>query len=112
MAGKTGIEIWGLIFALGVSTYLIRLSFIWLLGRWTPPVWMMRALRYVPVAVLTAIIVPSLIFPGGTFIAPARNVHLWAGLGAILVAWKSKSMLWTILAGFVFLILMTMLVGD
>jgi branched-subunit amino acid transport protein len=54
-----------LLFALaGLATFLIRLSFIALLGRMAVPVWVRRILPYVPTAALTAIIVPELLMRG------------------------------------------------
>ena len=58
-----------------------------------------RALRFVPMAVLTAIIVPGLIMQNDLLDLRPDNPRLLAGLVAILVAWKTKNVLITILAG-------------
>ncbi len=60
---------------------------------------MQSALRYVPVAVLTAIIVPEILASDGTLDFSLGNARLIAGLIAALVAWRTKSALWTIAAG-------------
>ena len=45
-------EIWTVILVLGIGTFLIRFSFIGLVGDRALPAWAMRLLRYVPVAVM------------------------------------------------------------
>jgi len=100
--------IWIAIFLAGLLTFLIRLSFIALWGRWTPPEWMRRALKYVPPAVLTAIIFPELLIRPEGF-APLQP-RLIAGLVAALVAWRSRSAIWTILVGMVVLLVLDWLI--
>ncbi len=103
-------DIWVIMIAVGILTYLTRLSFILLLDKWQPPQIVTRALRYVPVAVLTAIIVPEILASDGTLDFSLGNPRLIAGVIAALVAWRSKSALWTIAAGMAaFLILNTLL---
>ena len=95
----------------GLLTYGIRLSFIALLGRITVPDWFRRALRFVPAAVLSAIIVPGLFDRGGTMDFSARNPQLWAGILAVAVAWRTKSVLLTIAAGMVALLALQLILG-
>ncbi len=92
-------DIWIVMIAVGLLTYLTRLSFLLLLQHWQPPQVVQSALRYVPVAVLTAIIVPEILASNGSLDFSLGNPRLIAGLIAILVAWRSKSALWTIAAG-------------
>ena len=51
-------EIWVIIAVLGVGTYLIRWSFLGALGDRDLPNWMLRMLRYTPVAMLPALPLP------------------------------------------------------
>jgi branched-subunit amino acid transport protein len=93
----------------GLLTFLIRLSWIALLGRWRAPAWVDQALRFVPPAVLAAIIVPELLLlrrPAQRLPAALANPRLLAGLLAALVAWRSKNVLWTILAGMAALLIL------
>ncbi len=99
MVRTESLQIWLLIFALGAVTYLIRLSFIWLFNRWQPPEWLKRSLRFVPITILMAIIVPNLVMPAGVLLPVTGNARLWAGLIAALVAWKTKNVILTIVAG-------------
>ena len=57
--------LWGVIDAIGGLTYLIRVSFIGLVGYLDEiPPGFKRVLRYVPAAVLGALVLPSLITLG------------------------------------------------
>ena len=92
-------QIWIVMLALGALTYAIRLSFVFLFGNWQPPEVVKKGLRYVPVAVLTAIFLPELLLQDGAFSFSLANPRLIAGLLAILVAWRTKNALWTIALG-------------
>jgi branched-subunit amino acid transport protein len=91
--------IWIVMIALGLLTFSLRLSFVLLLERWQPPELVTRALRFVPVAVLTAIFIPEILLRDGSVAIWPLNPRLIAGLAAILIAWKTRSALWTITAG-------------
>lgn len=91
--------IWLTMISVGILTFLTRFSFIALLERWQAPLIVQRALRFVPVAVLTAIIIPELVLNTGKLDVSPTNLRLLAGLVAVLVAWKTKNVVWTILAG-------------
>jgi branched-subunit amino acid transport protein len=95
------VNIWFVMVSLGLLTFLTRLSFIALHNRWTPPALFRRALHFVPVAVLTAIIVPELIMHSGSLDLSPLNPRLIAGLVAIFVAWRWKNTVLTILSGMV-----------
>lgn len=90
---------WLTMIIVGMLTFGIRLSFIVILDRWETPPMIQRSLRFVPVAVLSAIIFPELILRGGTPDVTFENLRLIAGIIAILVAWKTKNIIWTIVAG-------------
>jgi len=93
--------LWLTIVGMGLVTYAIRLSLIALLGRVELSPTFQRALRFVPPAVLSAIIFPEILRPNGTFHLSWANPRLLAGLLAGLVAWRTKNVLLTIAAGMV-----------
>lgn len=91
-------RIWAIIIALGIGTYLIRFSFIGAIGDRRLPPFANRLLRYVPVAVLPALVTPLILAPaatGGQF-DPARAIAAAAALA--FGAWR-RSVLGAILAG-------------
>ncbi|MEJ2747962.1 MAG: AzlD domain-containing protein [Anaerolineae bacterium] len=92
-------NLWLVIIGMGIITYGIRLSMIVLLEKIEIPDRLKQALRFVPPAVLSAIIFPELLQPGGNLDRSLGNERLLAGLLAIIVAWRTKNVLWTIAAG-------------
>lgn len=83
----------------GLLTFATRLSFIALLGRFEAPEVVTRALRYVPPAVLSAIIFPEVLLRDGVFVTPWVNPRLYAGIVAGLIAWRTRNVLLTIGVG-------------
>ena len=104
-------NIWIIMIIGGLLTFATRLSFIFLLDRIKVPDWFRRGLRFVPVAVLSAIILPDLTSPTGTLFLNWRNPQLLAGIVAILVAWKTKNVILTILAGIATLVVFLVMLG-
>ncbi len=99
-------NIWLVMLIAGLLTFGMRLSFIYLFGRFEVPDTLRRALRFVPPAVLSAIILPDLLMPSGHLDFGLGN-HRWlAGLAAMLVAWRTRNTLLTILAGMIVLLIL------
>jgi branched-subunit amino acid transport protein len=99
-------NIWLIILLGGVLTFSLRLSFIFLLERVSVPAWFKRGLRFVPAAVLSAIILPQISAPNGPLDLSWRNAQLLSGALAVLVAWRTKSVLITIAIGIVTLLIL------
>ncbi len=91
--------LWLTMLGMGAITYAIRLSLILLWERVSLPPAMARALRFVPPAVLSAIIFPEVLRHDGALNFSLGNARLVAGLVALLVAWRTRSALLTIAAG-------------
>jgi len=96
-----GYSVWLLFIILGIGNFALRFSCIYLFGKVKMPGLMHRALRFVPPAVLAALVFPALTYPNGTLDLSLDNIHLLAGLGGALTAWKTKNVLWTIAVGMV-----------
>ncbi len=98
MSGWSDAAVWGIILALGAGTWLIRFSFLGLIGDRQLPAWVLRHLRYTPVAVIPALIAPLVVWPrameGET--DPAR---LLAALAALAVGFGLRSVVGAIVAG-------------
>ena len=90
---------WLIIIAMGLVTYAIRLSLIGVIKQLTLPPLVMRGLRFVPPAVLSAIILPEVLQPAGHIDVSLANPRLLAGIIAALVAWRTKNIVATVLAG-------------
>jgi branched-subunit amino acid transport protein len=91
-------EIWAVILILGLGTFLIRFSFLGLVGRRGWPPLVMRLLRYTPVAVIPGLVAPLVLWPaapGGGF----DPVRLAAAAVTLAAGLWLRSVLWAILAG-------------
>lgn len=97
---------WFFIIALFFATYLARAPFIVLSGRYELPTLIRRGLRYVPAAALTAVFVPPLAMPAGAADLSPDNLRLVAGTIAFVVAWKTRSALLPIGAGWLALVVL------
>jgi branched-subunit amino acid transport protein len=96
------VAVWAAIVAVGVLTFGIRLSFIYLFGYIdTVPPRLTRALRYVPAAVLAALVVPAVISVEATVAATLTADRLLAGAAAAVVAWYTEDVTATIVVGLV-----------
>ncbi len=85
--------------ACGLVTFLIRLSFIAFGHRLPDDPRLTAVLRYVPPAILGALIAPEIFLLGGAINPPPDNPRLWAAVVALAVAWRTRSVLATIAAG-------------
>jgi branched-subunit amino acid transport protein len=93
------VTLWIAVAGAGAVTFALRLSFIALLGRIEIPVLLSRALRFVPAAVFTAVVVPLLFFVEGAVEVSLGNERLLAGLAAVLIAWRTRSVPLTLAGG-------------
>lgn len=86
-----------LIFAgMALATYLTRFTMIAALGHRAPRPVLRRWLPYIPPAVLAALIVPATLAPQGHV---AVGLPAWSVLVGAVVAWRTRSVLWTIVSG-------------
>lgn len=84
---------------MAVVTYLPRLlPTLFLSGRNLQPI-IIAWLRLVPPAVLAAMLAPSLLVREERIDLGIDNLFFWAALVAFPVAWKSKSLFATVVAG-------------
>jgi branched-subunit amino acid transport protein len=88
-----------LIAGMFLVTFTIRYSMFIVAGRVEFPARLVSTLRYVPPAVLTAIIVPAVLMPGGHLMVSYTNPYLVGGLIACGVGWMSQNLLLTIVVG-------------
>ena len=93
------LALWLAIVGAGTVTFVLRLSFIALLGQMEIPFLLGRALRFVPAAVLTAVVIPLLFYDNGSLEVAPGNERLLVGLVAALIAWRTRSVLFTLGGG-------------
>lgn len=91
--------IWFVIISTGLINFVTRFS---MFSGFTPkrlPNWLEDALGFVPIAVLTAIIAPAVLFNDVGTIAIVDNTRFYAALVAIIAALITRSVLATISIG-------------
>ncbi|WP_265109048.1 AzlD domain-containing protein [Halosolutus halophilus] len=111
MIDRGPVAIWGVIVAIGVATFAVRFSFIYLFGRISEmPTRLQKLLRFVPAAVLAALVAPALVTLGPTVQATLLDEHLLAGAVAAAVAWRTENVFATIATGMIALWVLRFLV--
>jgi len=92
---------WPWIIALGIGTFAIRASFLLPRRGSEPSAYTKRVLGLVPAAVLSALATPALFYVDGAFTASWTNDRLVAGAIAVIVAWRSRNVMITLVVGMV-----------
>jgi branched-subunit amino acid transport protein len=93
------LKLWAVVFAVGLLNYLSRLSFIAVFARHGMPPLLGRALKYVPAAMLTALILPMVLADPASGNAMSASPKVAAAVIAGVVAFFSRSMLLTMGTG-------------
>jgi len=103
-------EFW-LILGMFVITFGIRFVMFAFAGKITFPVWLQQSLKFVPPAVLTAIIVPSVVMPLGEIDVSFNNAYLIAAIISVMINLITKSLLKTIFFGMLVFLLLKFFMG-
>ncbi|MFK8018474.1 MAG: AzlD domain-containing protein [Pseudomonadales bacterium] len=93
--------IWWLIAAMALVTYVPRYLPLALAGKVVLPPLLIKALDFVPTAVLTAIIAQSALIRDGEMFLSLGNHHALAALAAFVAAVLSRQMFLSITVGLV-----------
>jgi branched-subunit amino acid transport protein len=88
-----------LIVGMGIATYLTRAPFFLAFSRRVLPPWVERWLRHVPVALLAALIVPTLLRPHGALLSPATIPYLLGTAVTVLTLSCTKNIIVVVAAG-------------
>ena len=107
----TGREV-ALVAGMTAVTFLVRYGFFALGERVAFPPLARRALRYVPAAVLTAIVVPMVLLPDGAHWQLSwHNAWLIGALVSGLIAWRFNHLLASIAGGMTVFFLCRWMIG-
>ncbi len=98
MIGWSDASIWTIIIVLGIGTFLIRYSFLGLLGGRDLPEWVLRHLRYTVVAILPALVLPMILAPSAATGSP-EPARMAAAAVALVVGYLTRHGIATVLAG-------------
>jgi branched-subunit amino acid transport protein len=89
------------ILGMALVTYVPRLLPVYFLSSRSLPPLVVDWLRYVPVAVLAAMLFPSLLVEEGQVVLAPSNIFLWAAFPTFLAAWKTHSLFGSVVVGMV-----------
>ena len=89
------------ILGMALVTYVPRLLPVWLLSSKSLPPLVIAWLRYVPVAVLAAMLFPSIVVQNNQVDLGPSNLFLWAAFPTLLVAWKRRSLFGSVVVGMI-----------
>ncbi len=103
-------QIWLVIALLGLGTFLIRFSFLGIIGDRDLPGWVLRMLRYTPVAVIPGLVAPLVLWPAATGGTP-DPARLTAAAVTLAIGATTKNVLLAILGGAATLFAMLWLLG-
>lgn len=98
------LTIWMVILGLGIGTFLLRYSFLGMIGGRQMPEWALRHLRYTAVAVLPALVAPAVAWPAATGGQPDA-ARILAAIATVAAGIVTRNVLQSILAGAVVLYL-------
>jgi branched-subunit amino acid transport protein len=87
------------ILGMALVTYTPRLLPVWLLSSKSLPPLVIAWLRYVPVAVLAAMLFPSIVVQDNQVNIGLNNLFFWAAFPSLLVAWKTRSFFGSVIVG-------------
>ncbi|QOL26577.1 AzlD domain-containing protein [Thalassotalea sp. LPB0316] len=90
---------WLLIIGMMAVTFSSRYILFALANKIALPHGLQRALNYVPIAVLSAIIAPAVLMPKSAIFISYDNPYLIAAIVAIIVSWYKRNMLLTVVFG-------------
>ena len=88
-----------LVLGMGIVTYLPRWLPLVFLSRRGLPLWLRQWLDFIPVAVLSALILPALVTTGDPRQLDLFQPALWVSIPTLLFAWKSRSLAGTVIVG-------------
>ena len=100
------------ILGMGVVTFLPRLLPVWVLSSRKLPPLVIAWLRFVPVAVLAAMLLPALLIQNDALNLHMSNIYLWAALPTFLVAWKTRSLFGSVVVGMAVVAVVRLLGGG
>lgn len=96
---------------MNMVTYLPRLLPVWALAAKSLPKVVVDWLRHVPVAVLSAMLLPSLLVNETYIDLRLSNMFLWAAIPTLVVAWKRRSLFGSVVVGMLVVALARLVLG-
>ncbi len=100
-----------IIAGMALATFLTRYPMMLLVSKIELSQRLKSTLKYVPIAVLSAIIAPLVLLRDGQLNITISNSFLLAGIVAIFISWRTRNLLLTIVLGMLTMWSMQFLIG-
>jgi len=104
------LDVFLIILGAAFVTFIPRVLPLMILSRFELPDWLIRWLSFVPLSVMAALIAQQLFIHHDKWIPLGSNLNLLAAIPSFLVAIKTKSLLLTVLAGVLSLMIIRFIV--
>ena len=98
-----------IIIGMSLVTQIPRIIPLVVMSKLSLPPLLLNWLKYIPVAVLSALLVPSVLLPGGQLSISLDNKSLLASIPCIIIAAKTKNLFITVLSGIVMMAILQFL---
>ncbi|NLM10230.1 MAG: AzlD domain-containing protein [Clostridiaceae bacterium] len=98
-----------IILGMSIVTYLPRVLPIIVLSKTEAPEWFMRWLKYIPVAVLSALLVPEILVSENVVNLSLTNKNLLAAIPCFLIAYKTKNLFITVITGIIAMLILNLI---
>ena len=95
-----------IILGCALVTFIPRVLPLMVLSQMELPKWVIRWLKNVPVAVMAALLAQELLLSDNQFSLSANFLKILAAIPAFVVAFLTKSLLGTVMAGLVFMMVL------
>jgi branched-subunit amino acid transport protein len=95
----------------GLGTYLIRVSFLFILGNRVVSPMISNVLRYIPPAAFAALVFPAILRPEGVLEIGIDNLRLLAALIALAIGLATRNVVWVLVSGMLSLWTLTYVFG-
>lgn len=99
-----------ILIGMSLVTYIPRMLPLVVLSKFELPSWFLRWLSYIPVAVLSALLVPGLFLKNNAIHIAFDNKALLAAIPCFLAAIKTKNLFLTVLAGIGTMLLLQLII--
>lgn len=97
-----------IILGAALVTFIPRVVPLMILSRFELPEWGKRWLNYVPISVMAALIGQEILMNDGKISSLTNNVELVAAIPTFWIAIKTRSLLGTVLAGIISIIILSL----
>lgn len=98
-----------IILGMSIVTYIPRALPIIVLSKFKLPDWFLKWLKYIPVAILSALLFPQIMIFEDHVNISLDNKNLLAAIPSLLAAYKTKSLFITVLVGIISMLLLNLL---